>query len=241
MERKKINVRIAEQDFRIFYQYPEVRNIYIDYECAGTDSALPILATEEKIRECHKEIPELSLGYAEGSCIYQAVAESLPAHNRLLVHGASITWRERGFLFTAPSGTGKTTHISLWHKYLGDEVDIVNGDKPILAVEDEVSIYGTPWGGKENWQKNCKAALCGICFLSQGKENRICPLRPAEAVELMIRQTYLPGTAEAAMQTLELVDRLLQKVSLWELSCDMSEDAVRCSFEAMTGEKWKES
>lgn len=241
MKRKEFDVRIAEQDFKISYFYPGIRELYRDYECAEAEMPMPIQVTTEEIEECHKKIPELSIEYAESSCIYQAIAEKLPEHRRLLVHGASITWRGRGLLFTAPSGTGKTTHISLWRKYLGDQVDIINGDKPILAVEDDITIYGTPWGGKENWQKNRKADLCGICFLSQGRENQICPLCPADAVEYMIRQTYLPGTAQAAAYTLDLADQLLQKVPLWELSCDMSEDAVRCSFEAMTGKKWKET
>lgn len=65
------------------------------------------------------------------------------------MHGAVVAWKDQGYLFTAPSGTGKSTHLALWKKYLGDQAEVINGDKPFLKVmEDEVWVYGTPWAGK---------------------------------------------------------------------------------------------
>ena len=90
------------------------------------------------------------------------------------MHGAVVAWKNQGYLFTAPSGTGKSTHLALWKKYLGDQAEVINGDKPILKVtEDEVWVYGTPWAGKEQWQVNKKVALKGICFLERGEKNSI--------------------------------------------------------------------
>ena len=84
-----------------------------------------------------------------------------------------------GYLFTAPSGTGKSTHIRLWRQFLGEAGHIVNGDKPFLSVEEgKVFVWGSPWAGKENWQKNRKAPLHGICLLKQGQKNKICRLQP---------------------------------------------------------------
>jgi hypothetical protein len=152
------------------------------------------------------------------------------------MHGASISYDDKAYLFTAPSGTGKSTHIRLWKKYLGEKVKIVNGDKPFLSIENNTPIiYGTPWAGKERWHRNCSEHLAGICFIQRGFTNTICMLKPEESLSLLFKQVYMPDDAVAVGHTLELLDALIRNVPLYLLECDMSEDAVRCSFETLTG------
>jgi hypothetical protein len=204
-------------------------------------TALEVFSTKESIDILQKSHPEFSEGYSEGDCIYQKIAEILPEKNRMLMHGAVITYGEGAYMFTAPSGTGKSTHIALWHKYLGEGVDIVNGDKPILAVEDEgITVYGTPWGGKENWQKNCKAPLKAVCLIQQGKENRIHSMEPGNYIAMLMQQVYLPKGENAGARVLEMLDELTKRVPFYLLECDMSEEAVKCSFEKLTGLNYRE-
>ena len=180
-----------------------------------------------------------SSDYLETLAALRSIAERLPLKNRILIHGAAITWKDTGYLFTAPSGTGKTTHIRLWKNHLGANVDIVNGDKPILSLEGgEICVHGTPWAGKERWQKNRSAELRGICFVTRGEKNEIRRMAPDECVPMLIRQIYLPADQKAAERTLELADELARRVPMYLLRCDISEDAVRCSFSAMTGEAY---
>ncbi len=177
---------------------------------------------------------------AEFLCIYRSIARVLPSFNRAVFHGAAITYLSNGFLFTAPSGTGKSTHIKLWRKYLGDSVKIVNGDKPIIAADKNgVTVYGTPWAGKENWQRNTSAPLKGICVLKQGTDNKIRPLSKEESVSAFMRQIYLPDFENALADTLSVLDAIIRNVPVFELSCDISENAVIASFEALTGDKYK--
>lgn len=238
MEKNKFWAKIAGLPFLIAYCEEEARERYADYEILESDNAISISVTEEKLELTVKEHPEFTRGYNEGACIYQAIGEQLPLYNRLLMHGAAITYEQDGYLFTASSGTGKTTHIYLWKKYLGEKVDIVNGDKPIIHIEDEqVTVCGTPWGGKENWQKNRMVPLKGICFLRQAKKNQITQVEPGELVGAIMQQVYLPNDEMAAAQTLYLLDKLMRMVPIYVLQCDMSEEAVKCSFEKMTGLK----
>ena len=121
-----------------------------------------------------QNIPQYSPQYLETLAALRRIADFMPEKDCFLMHGAVIAWKNQGYLFTAPSGTGKSTHLALWKKYLGDQAEVINGDKPFLKVtEDEVWGYGTPWAGKEQWQVNKKVALKGICFLGRGEKNSI--------------------------------------------------------------------
>ena len=152
------------------------------------------------------------------------------------MHGAVIGFEGKAYAFLAKSGTGKSTHIRLWRAHLKDGVIPVNGDKPILRFHGDVlTAYGTPWAGKEGWQRNVGLPLAGICLLSRGERNRIERLPATDALSALMRQIYLPSDPMGAVATMALIDRLTKTVPIYALQCDMSEEAAKTSFEAMTG------
>lgn len=152
------------------------------------------------------------------------------------MHGAAIAFDGAAYLFTAPSGTGKTTHVRLWRQYLGSRVTVVNGDKPFLSLEPDgtVRVWGSPWAGKERWQSPISVPLCGVCLLERGTD-RICRLPPEQALAPLFRQTYHRDDPALEYLTLGFLDALLRRVPVYRLTCGMTDDAVRCSFEALTG------
>lgn len=173
--------------------------------------------------------------YAESICIYREIAERLPLYNRFIFHGASISYDGNGYIFTAPSGTGKSTHISLWQKYL-DGVEIVNGDKPIIHIDDDtVTVYATPYAGKEGWQNHSSADLKALCIINRGEVNSIDRVSYGDYLADTFKQIYKPYDAQAAVKTLELFDKLSKSIPLYLLKCDISKEAVKTSFETMTG------
>lgn len=180
--------------------------------------------------------------YLETLAVLRALALAAPARSRLLMHGAVLAYGGAAYMFCAPSGTGKSTHLRLWREFLGEgSVRVVNGDKPLVEVlaEGPAVAYGTPWCGKEGWHENASAPLAGICFIERAEpgQSRIERLEPAGSVERALRQTFLAEeSAEVTATTLELLDTLLARTPLWLLYADMSDGAVRASFEAMTGE-----
>lgn len=193
----------------------------------------------------------------ELSALHRAIAEAMPLYGRFVMHGAAITYGGGAYLFCAPSGVGKSTHIALWKRYLGDGVDIINGDKPFLSLEDgcageHIRVHGSPWAGKELWQKNRSAELRAVCLITRGEKNSIVRFGdaeslgpterfgPTECLGALMRQIYLPRSAEAAQATLALTDALVRLVPVYRLRCDMSEEAVRCSFEALTGLRYQD-
>ena len=108
-------------------------------------------------------------------------------------------------------------------------------------VDDCVRIYGTPWAGKEGWQNNKNAPLGGICIIERGTECGIRKLESKEAIPYLLGQIHFGDSSAQAGKTLELLDVLIKKVPVYILACDISEQAVKTSYEAMTGEEYRES
>lgn len=238
--RINFTVKLADLFVSVNCRYPEVRDMCRKYIVPDCPADVCAYAEDEEIAQELELADIVSEWYAEFLCIYRAIARELPRFSRAVFHGASITYKGKGLLFTAPSGTGKSTHISLWRKYLGEDVKIVNGDKPIIRTEGgKVTVYGTPWAGKERWQRNVSAELTAICLLEQGKSNEIRRLSTDECIKAFMNQIYLPDVPNALQITLGVLGSLIESVPVYKLSCDMSEQAVKASFESMLGEEYK--
>lgn len=180
-------------------------------------------------------------GYIENICLYRSICQQMPMHNRMLLHASVLEYDGNGYAFLGKSGTGKSTHTRLWLKHLPN-TRVINGDKPILEnATDAFIAYGTAWRGKEGWGCNAKTPLRGICFLEQAKENSIRRLTPAEVTQRLFVQILLPEEENAVVATLELADTLIKKTPAYLLRCDISETAVKTSFEAMTGKVYENS
>ena len=233
----KVNICLAEIPIEVHSNSGYMADFCRSY-LSDKSPLFSVSTTKEAVRTEVENAPEpTTYEYAEALCLYREMAERLPLYDRVVFHGAAIEYGGKAYLFTAPSGTGKTTHIALWRKYLGKKVNIINGDKPILRlIENGFTVYGTPFAGKEQWQRNVSAPLGGICFLSQGKDNKITKL--TDNFLQLYTQTYKPHNKEALKNTLALVDKLCG-VPCFTLSCDISEDAVKTSLEALTNKKYE--
>ena len=243
-----LQIALAAKMIEVSHLYRDVRDLCTGYaspEEAQPDLRLRITPSDIVSEAARDPGHTWSDGYLETLAVLRKIAEWLPSQNRLLMHGAAISFGGKAYLFCAPSGTGKTTHIRLWHRYLGDAVQPVNGDKPIVRVLDDEGVpaplaYGTPWAGKEGWQRNVAVPLAAICFLGRSQRCAIKRIDAHDALADIMGAVYKPDGAEAAGKTLELVDALLRAVPLYRLGCNISEDAVRCSFQALTGLSYEE-
>lgn len=195
--------------------------------------------TQEEFDAEKSQSEGFSDGYIENICLYRSICLQIPKQNRMLLHASVIKYDGNGYAFLGRSGTGKSTHTKLWMQNL-PSTRIVNGDKPILEYDGEKFIaYGTPWCGKEHWGSKGNAPLRGLCFLEQAKENSVRRLTPAEVSARLFQQLLLPTEEETAVATLELADKLIACTPAYLLGCNISEDAVKTSFEALTGKEYK--
>ncbi len=229
-----LDILLSDLKIHIEHKYDYMPRFCKDYISQFDTADIVAAADETSILKEKEMVPAASIESCESLCVYRAIAEQLPQFDRFVFHGAAIEYDGNAYLFTAPSGTGKTTHINLWRKYLADKVGIINGDKPIIRVQDNVTVYGTPWAGKEGYQRNTKARLKAICIIKQGKTNSIVRLKNSEAINHLMRQVYMPHDAVALSKTLELLGKMIEKTHVYELSCDISEEAFKTSFNEMT-------
>ncbi len=209
---------------------------YVTDDCKTVD--LIAEATREQINAeklANDEV--LPDGCYEDICLYRAIAEQLPLFDRTVFHGAAIEVDGKGYIFTAPSGTGKTTHIGLWMRAFGDKVSVINGDKPILRIDcDEVTVCSTPWMGKEGLGSISEAPLGAIVLLKRSTENKITKIAPNEHFPDLVKQFYLPRNIDARLKAIEIVDRVLKSVPIYLLECNMSLEAAHLSYKTLIGE-----
>ena len=140
----------------------------------------------------------------------------------------------QAYLFTAKSGTGKTTHTRLWLKQFGARAVMVNGDKPLIHITREcATVYGTPWDGKEHLSRNMSCPLKAVCILTRSKTNHIERISPKEALMMLCQQSYRPAQPAALRKTLALVDLLSSSVPLYRLGCNMEPEAALVAYHGM--------
>jgi len=173
-------------------------------------------------------------GYLETLAAYRKIAERMPEYDTILFHGSCVAVDGAGYLFTAKSGTGKSTHTRLWRELLGDRAIMINDDKPLIRISDSGAIiYGTPWDGKHHLSNNIAVSLKAICILERAKENAILPVTREEALPMLIQQTYRPADPFTLAKTLTLIDRLGMEVKLYRLRCNMDISAAKLSYGTM--------
>ena len=240
---------IADLKIRIDSLYDEVHNLCRDYQTGGDeiDFAVKTIQSDidfERVKSDRRDelegdpAPLFRDGYLETLAVYRQIAEKAPFFDRILFHGSAVAVDGEAYLFTAKSGTGKSTHTRFWRELFGERAVMVNDDKPLIrAGEQGCVISGTPWDGKHRLSSRITVPLKAVCILERAEKNRIRPVTAGEAYPMLLQQVYRPLDGNAMRRTLELIDRLVSSVSLWRLGCNMSIEAAQTAFDAMKGKK----
>lgn len=167
------------------------------------------------------------------------IEKILMRQQALILHASFIKWGEKGILFSAPSGTGKSTQADLWQKYLGAE--IINGDRAGIRKKDGVwRAYGLPYAGSSKIYRNESALLSAIVVLEQAEENSICPLGHTEAVVRLLPEFSLHRWDATFMnQAMDLITEIVENVPVYLLKCRPDKRAVEILIETIEKEEMK--
>lgn len=237
-------IKIADTVFEIHNLYPFLEALCKKYIYTGERTDFVIVSTQEDIDNerplLSDEHPKFDY-YIENICVYRKIALKLLDVDAFVMHAATIGVGDKAYAFTAKSGTGKSTHVALWKRLLGEKVYVINGDKPVIKIVDgKAYAYGSPWCGKELWNSDVKAELNGLCFLERGEKNSICPLDISNAASLIMKQILIPKDTEGVIKTFDLVDKMLKSTNTWHLKCNMAIEAAELSYKTMHGGNYED-
>lgn len=226
--------RIADLDVNYAPQYPMLFSRSEKYKIPYDPEALQLEIPQDWVDDVRENNPHLDDGTIEymltGSAYYRAL---LPLGGMML-HASAVVVDDAAYLFSAPSGTGKSTHTSLWLQKFGDRAYILNDDKPALRVYDDgVFAFGTPFSGKFDISVNKRIPLRGIAFIERSESNSITRKTEKEALYALLNQTIRPQEVEQYVDLLRVIRRILTQIPIYTLCCNMLPDAADVAYQAM--------
>ena len=206
---------------------------YIKYKNKDKFIALKISYTKdykevsiEQIDHAHKYLTLEEREYIYTNQVFINRAIYLGA---VMIHSSCIKYKDSAILFSADSGTGKSTHTGLWKELYKDDVEFINDDKPILRIkEDGVYAYGTPWSGKTDLNNNISSKLKGIVLLERGEVNTINEVELSDVIKQVFANIIIPiENEEIASLALSKYNEILSIVPLYRLKCNISLEAPK--------------
>lgn len=184
-----------------------------------------------RVLELNPELEDLDTAQYMGTGIL--FSRRLLEFDGSYLHASAVILDGKAYLFSANSGTGKSTHTEKWCRLFG--ATYLNDDKPALRLVDGVWMaYGTPWSGKHDLSSPVGVPLGGIAFLERGEENSISPMSVADAVPRLMCQSLWKLNQQQMETQLNLMDQLLRKIPVWRLVCRNDDEAAMVSHRAMT-------
>ena len=240
-------VELAGVPLRMICRHPENREFFKDYL---TDEP-PLFTLSPTDKDLENEWAcfvrrDAKRGFAprprggvflENSALYSLLAVNLAEYGVLQMHGSALCMDGQAYVFTALSGTGKSTHARLWREAFGDRVWMINDDKPLIRVfvGGGARAYGSPWDGKHHLSRNASAPLKAVVQLERGRENRVEPLKKADAYALMIRHCFVSDAPANRLRVSALEAELLKQTEFYRLLCNMDPDAALTAYRGMNG------
>ncbi len=246
-EKKPVTVEIAGVTARILCRFPENLRFFLPYQ---TEKA-PVIHVEITPEDLAFSLSHLARYFGEPSVPYDdaflenvsiqnVLSRQMLEFNVLAIHGSALCMDGEAIIFTAPSGTGKSTHARFWREVFGDRVWMINDDKPMIRVEDgRALVCGTPWDGRHRLSRNASAPLRAIVKLERDTENHIGPMNRADAFQLLMthgactKRGPMRLSGAAKLRAMALETALLDMADFYRLGCSMERDAARVAWEGI--------
>ncbi len=225
-------LNIAKKIIKVSSLYETVRSYCQDFivERSPEDYAIEIKQEDIEYERKLNDIP-FTDDTLEITVLHRKIAEVLYQDDIIAFHGSAIKYQGNAYLYTAKSGVGKSTHTKLIKEKLGNEVLWINDDKPFIEVKkNQVTLYSSPFNGKERRGCNTFAPLKAITQIKRGTENIVHEIEPVNFYLLLVSQCYKGRTPEMASKVMDLLDLLSSKVRCYEIYCRPDLEAAEVSI-----------
>lgn len=228
--------RIADIAVDLGYKYDRLKKQAEAYKISeDVKPDMTIYLSDAFLEQKSKENPHLSVEDCEYVFTSSVFYTGMLQYGGFMLHSSAVIMDGKAYLFSAPSGTGKSTHTGLWQKVFGEKVQILNDDKPaIRALDDGVFAYGTPWSGKTDLNINVKAPIAGICFLERSENNWIEKMDVASAISALLNQTIRPFEMHDMDLLLGHIEKVITSVPVYKMGCNISDEAAIMAHNEMS-------
>ena len=233
----EFKIEIAEVVFKVVCLYESTREFCKEYLSEKVSQHCVEIKQDDIEFERKLSLFKMADQYLETLALYRKITELLIEEDVILFHCSAIEMDKKAYLFSGPSGIGKSTHVRMWREVFAEKnIHMINDDKPLIRFkEDGEYVYGTPWNGKGRLSENRGAPIQGVCFLSQGKENEIGRLSESEAFPLLLKQTYRSNDKNRLTRTIKLLQRMAIDIPVYKMTCNISHEAAIKSYNCMRG------
>lgn len=169
--------------------------------------------------------------YAFNNAIMIAYAFAAASRHCLLMHSSIVLFRDKAYCFLGKSGTGKSTHSSLWLKNFAG-TRLLNDDNPVFRIEGGTArVFGSPWSGKTPCYRQASAEIAAVVMLRQASENKLEQMKPVDALAAMlISCASMMWDKKTYDQLLHTMSELIRLVGVHRLSCRPTDEAALLSF-----------
>lgn len=219
---------VKKDSFRYFC---ENEDFYINYDVLNESSYSALMKIKKSGKEVFcslldvEDLGGASLSIRSFNMIGEVIKNIVILHNGLCIHSSSLSYMNNGVIFSAPSGTGKSTHTRLWQKVFKG-VEIINDDMPVVRkIDGAWNLCGSPWSGKTEINVNKRVPLKAVVFLERGEKNEIEEIKAPECVFKIIGQTLLPVYKEMTKTAMGNIASLVESVPVYRLKCNISDEA----------------
>ena len=225
---------ISELYIKIEYNFDTTTEFLKNYKVNSDKVDFLVSVSLDEVNSSYESKKEIPLYLHETLCIYGKICKKiLTLYNGLLFHASAVCIDGNGYIFTAPSGTGKSTHTAYLKELLGDRFKYINDDKPLLRFNEKENcfyVYGTPWDGKHHRSENIKAPLKAVCFITRG-EPKVIKIDVINAIPLLMEQTMRWHDDNSQDYYLEMLNKLSQSVDFYAMKCTNHIDSAKYSYE----------
>lgn len=221
----------------IVYQLHDGGYQYIIRDIAGGDCCLLIANSDFSQCRCALNGDWVMRSFGLNDALMLVYAFAGAYHDTMLIHASCILHDGRAYPFIAQSGTGKSTHSSLWMKHI-DDAQLMNDDNPVIRISQDDGkpyVYGSPWSGKTPCYRDVMAPLGAVVRIDRAPRNSIERLQTVKAFA-----SLLPACSSMKWDTniygrlCDSITQIIATTPIYTLHCLPDEEAARLCHDTVT-------
>lgn len=232
-------IKIADVVFLVKANYLDTRNYFSSF-LSEEEAVEEICINENDIDIFQKSMPDFDRQMSERAVLKYRMDKILVDYGAFPFHASALSYKGEGYVFTALSGVGKSTHTRIWKETYGEDVIIINDDRPYLKViGDSVFAFSHPQAGKHMLYTNTKCQIRAIGKIVRDEQNYVKPVTQAEFFPFFVQQTFTMDEPKTTWSIISLIKKVLERVSLYEIHCNMDSNAAELIYEHIQGDLGK--